>query len=163
MKLYDINNEILVLEHHMEVAEDAGEAAPQVWKNHLDELKIDRHLKIEGCAVMIKNWTALAESIKAEEQALKRRREILENRAEWLKNYLQYNLKPGERYNAGRVELAWRKSEAVEITDEFKVPDQFIKIEQVSKIDKLAIKENIKAGEEVPGAVLVTRQNLTVK
>jgi hypothetical protein len=72
-------------------------------------------------------------------------------------------LKPGERYSAGRVELAWRKSEAVEITDEFKVPDQFIKIEQVSKIDKLAIKENIKAGEEVPGAVLVTRQNLTVK
>ncbi len=163
MKLYDINNEILVLEAHMESAEATGESAPEVWKRHLDELKIDRHIKIENCGIMIKNWQSLADSIKAEEETLKRRRQILENRAEWLTNYLIYCLKPGEKYNAGKVELRWRKSEAVEIVDEFKIPDEYIKIVQESRIDKMAIKEKLKAGEEIPGAALVTKQNLTIK
>ena len=163
MKLYDINHEILILESHMEAAEAADQPAPQVWKQHLDDLKIDRHIKIENCGIMIKNWTALAESIKAEEQALKRRREILENRAEWLKNYLQFNLEPGEKYDAGRVQLSWRKSQAVEIVDEFKIPDDYIKVKYQTQIDKEAIKEKLKAGEEIPGAILVTRQNLSIK
>jgi rRNA maturation endonuclease Nob1 len=147
MKLYDIKYEILVLEHHMESAEAAGESVPEVWKKHLDELQLDRMLKIEGC----------------EEESLKRRRQILENRAGWLTNYLIYNVSPTEKLISPRVELCWRKSESVEITDEFSIPDEYIKIIQESRIDKMAIKEKLKAGEEIPGAALVTKQNLTLK
>jgi len=163
MKLYDINNEILILEHHMESAEAAGESVPEVWKKHLDELQLDRMLKIEGCGLMIKTWEALAASIKAEEESLKRRRQILENRAEWLTNYLIYNVSPAEKFTSPRVELRWRKSEAVEIVDEFKIPDEYIKIVQESKIDKAAISKKLKAGEEIPGAALITKQNLIIK
>ena len=163
MKLYDINNELLILEQHMEAAEAAEQPAPEVWKKHLDELLLDRNIKIENCGIMIKNWTALAESIKAEEQTLKRRREILENRAEWLKNYLQFNLQPGEKFATSRMQLSWRKSQAVEIVDEFKIPDDYIKVKYQTQIDKESIKEKLKAGEEIPGAVLVLRQNLTIK
>jgi hypothetical protein len=163
MKLYDIKYEILVLEHHMESAEAAGESVPEVWKKHLDELQLDRMLKIEGCGLMIKTWEALAASIKAEEESLKRRRQILENRAGWLTNYLIYNVSPTEKLISPRVELCWRKSESVEITDEFSIPDEYIKIIQESRIDKMAIKEKLKAGEEIPGAALVTKQNLTIK
>lgn len=147
----------------MEQAEVEGNDLPETWKRHLDELKVDRHIKIENCGLMIKNWQSLADSIKAEEATLKRRREILENRIEWLTNYLIYCLKPGEKYNAGAIELRWRKSDSVQIVDEFKIPDEYIKVTQESQIDIREIKAKLRTGQEIPGATLVIKNNLIIK
>ena len=42
------------------------------------------------------------------------------------------------------------------------VPVEFLKLRE-PELDKTAVKKAIKAGEEIPGCALVTRQNLTIK
>ncbi|MDR2416210.1 MAG: siphovirus Gp157 family protein [Candidatus Peribacteria bacterium] len=46
--------------------------------------------------------------------------------------------------------LSFRSSSSVEIMDENAIPSDFITVQEVKKIDKMAIKEAIKAGQEVP-------------
>ncbi len=56
--------------------------------------------------------------------------------------------------------LSVRTSDAVIITDEFAIPDEFV-IEKVTEsVDKAAIKKALKAGAEVSGADLEFRNNL---
>lgn len=67
-----------------------------------------------------------------------------------------------ERLDGGNIKLFFRKSTAVMITDYTKIPEQFLEWKD-PVISKTKIKEALKVGEEVPGAHLVTRQNLQIK
>ena len=60
-------------------------------------------------------------------------------------------------------ELSYRKSEAVVLTDEAVIPDEYKKEKLTVSIDKTEIKKALKAGTEVPGAVIEVRQNLQIK
>lgn len=57
--------------------------------------------------------------------------------------------------------LSFRKSEQVVIEDEEKVPEEFRKVTWT--LDKTAIKQAIKDGEDIDGATLQTNMNLQVK
>ena len=57
--------------------------------------------------------------------------------------------------------LSFRKSEQVVIEDENKVPEAFRKVTWT--LDKTAIKQAIKDGEDIEGATLQTNMNLQVK
>ena len=60
-------------------------------------------------------------------------------------------------------ELSYRKSEAVVLTDEAVIPAEYKKEKLTISIDKTEIKKALKAGTEVPGAVIEVRQNLQIK
>ena len=60
-------------------------------------------------------------------------------------------------------ELSYRKSEAVVFTDEAVIPAEYKKEKLTVSIDKTEIKKALKAGTEVPGAVIEVRQNLQIK
>lgn len=60
-------------------------------------------------------------------------------------------------------ELSYRKSEAVIFTDEEAIPAEFKKEKTTISVDKTEIKKAIKAGTEVPGAMIEVRQNLQIK
>ena len=60
-------------------------------------------------------------------------------------------------------ELSYRKSEAVILTDEEAIPSEYKKEKLTISVDKTEIKKAIKAGTEVPGAIIETRQNLQIK
>lgn len=63
---------------------------------------------------------------------------------------------------AGTFDLSLRVSQAVEITDESKVPAEYLK-PQPPKVDKLAIGKALKDGQTVDGAVLVTRESVMAR
>lgn len=60
-------------------------------------------------------------------------------------------------------ELSYRKSEAVVLTDEAVIPTEYKKEKLTISIDKTEIKKALKAGTEVPGAMIEVRQNLQIK
>ena len=60
-------------------------------------------------------------------------------------------------------ELSYRKSEAVVLTDEAVIPAEYKKEKLTVSVDKTEIKKALKAGTEVPGAVIEVRQNLQIK
>jgi hypothetical protein len=163
MKLFDITSQLLQLEDALEQAEGVDETTLTEAQVYLDGLKLERTEKIENCVALLKNWEALETAIKAEETALKARRESLEKRAEWLKNYLSYCLQPGEKFETAKCKISWRKSESVEILDEQKIPEKYLKTETIKKVDKKAIRDTFKAGGEVEGAELREKNNLTIK
>ena len=61
------------------------------------------------------------------------------------------------------LKINFRKSESVEVTDIDLLDADFVKTTITKAADKIAIKEAIKSGENVQGAVLVTNQNLQIK
>lgn len=66
-----------------------------------------------------------------------------------------------EKIETPTLKLSFRKSEAVEIVDESLLGQQYFNYKPT--IDKTAIKQAIKTGEEVTGARIVTNQNLQIK
>lgn len=67
-----------------------------------------------------------------------------------------------ERLDGGNIKLFFRKSTAVVVTDQAQIPEQFLRWKE-PEVDKTKIKEAFKAGEEVPGARIITKQNLQIK
>lgn len=61
------------------------------------------------------------------------------------------------------LKINFRKSESVEIADIDLLDANFVKTTITKAADKIAIKDAIKQGENVQGAVLVTNQNLQIK
>lgn len=161
MNLYEIDQAILAL-----VDPETGEILDY---DAFSELKMAKEEKIEGMALWHKNLTAEATAIRAEEIKLADRRKSLEKKAESLKQYLT-ELLSGSKFSTARVACSFRKTKSVEILDEA----AFIQEMQESMhyeylkyspptVNKTEITNAIKAGQLVPGAQLVEKNNLSIK
>lgn len=126
----------------------------------LAALEMARDKKIENIAMWHKELLAEAAALKAEADKLMARRKTAENKAESLKSYLDEVL-GGEKFKTARVAISYRKSEPVEITNQAKIPQEFLRVK--TEPDKTAIKAALKAGKEVDGARLVESRNIQIK
>lgn len=132
-------------------------------------LSMEREQKIENVAVMIKNLNAEADLIKAEEAALKARREPMERRSARLKDYLVQFLN-GEKFDCPRASLRFRKSTALNVSD-VKSAAEWLEghghfdmvVRDAPKLDKRAVSMLVKSGEDVPGVALEERYSLQVR
>ena len=102
-----------------------------------------------------------AKALKEEKEAFYKRQKAAENKAAQLESYLA-NVLDGEKVKETEFSIGWRKSKAVTITDEKKLPETFL-IAQPPKVDKTAIGKALKGGEDVPGAELEERVNIQIK
>lgn len=164
MSLYEINKHLeQVLSEGISWDEETGEVLFD--EESIEQLELDRKEKIEGTALFLKNLTAEAAALEAEENTLRARREQKNKTIERLKSYLSYNLTSAEqtKFETGRVLLSFRKSEAVEVRDMELLPKEFIRTKTTEEANKTAIKAAIKSGESVAGAELVTKMNLQIK
>lgn len=152
MTLYEIDHEILA-QIDMETGEILDEGA-------LHDLQMERDKKIENIALLIKNLRADAAAYEAEEKAFAARKKAAKNLAERLKNMLAQSLN-GQSVKAERFQIGWRTSKSVSIVNEDLLPKKFIVNNPT--VNKVAIGEALKAGKEVPGAVLETKNNLQLK
>lgn len=128
----------------------------------LDALQMERQDKVESVALWIKNLSADALAYKAEKEAFAEREKKALKKVEDLKAWLAGAL-GGEKFSTWRCAVSFRKSEAVEIDDEALLPHE-LKTEKITYTpNKTAIKEAIKAGQEISGARLVERLNASIK
>ncbi len=159
--LYEINRELELALFWQ--SEDANETDDETWCELINEVAIERSEKIDGVCSYIKTLRAEAEAIKAEQERLADRRKRAEKRAEWLEGYLRSNLQECEQFKTARNEIKWRKSESVQITDESRIPLDYMRVVPETKApDKMAIKKAIKDGGDVSGAELIVKQNMSI-
>jgi len=159
--LYEINQEILncvQVEEGTIINVETGEV---IDIEALDALNMERDAKIRNIALWYKDLLSDAEQIKAEEQALNQRRKRAENKALQLKNYLA-NVLDGQKVKEPKFAISWRKSQAVNILDERKIPKEYL-VEQAPKIDKSSIRKALKDGVTITGAELVEAMNIQIK
>ena len=166
MTLYEIDKALEAMADEMTDLE-TGEFVGSY--EDLERLNMERETKIENTGCYIKNLRSDIEALKAEETALKHRREVLQNRVDWLSEYLRRSL-DGQNFETARVQMRWKKNpETVSITD----PEQAmiwaknnapeaIKVIPPELI-KTQLKRVIKSGVEIPGCELKRETRLEVK
>lgn len=155
-KLYEINAQIENFD--FKIDEETGEILN--YKD-FENLEIERSEKIENIALWYKNLLSDAEAYKAEEKAFAERRQQAEKKAESLKNYLDFAL-AGEVFKTVKVDIKYRKSESVNVTDFSKLTQEYLIIAD-PKPNKTAIKKAIKDGKVVEGAEIVVNNNIQIK
>ena len=121
---------------------------------------------MEWLALEVKNSLAEAEALKHEKDSFAQREKVALNRAKNLKNYLAFLLQ-GEKFKTEKVAISWRKSEQVQVDDEnfmlwAKEQNAFLRWKE-PEVDKVALKDAIKSGVEVPYARLVENQSIQIK
>ncbi len=161
--LYEINEKLLtaLARAEEEAVENDGEIR-ETTGEELDSLEMEREEKIENTALFIKNMNAEIAMIKAEEKALKERRQAVENKAERVKEWLSFNLH-GETRKSGKFSLSYRKSQAVKIDNESEIPTEYTTVKTQIMPLKADIKKAILKGEIVSGASIEERKNLVIK
>lgn len=155
--LYDIDKAIYDFE--FEIDNETGEI---LNADELDNLKMERNQKIENIGLYFKSVSAEAEMVKAEAKNLTERYKRLENKAESLKKYLAYALQ-GEKFSTPRLAVSYRKSESVEIGQDFVYNKKWCEVSTTYKPDKKKLKDAIKSGKEIKGVKLIEKQNISVK
>ncbi len=161
MKLYEIDEKIIEA-FERAIDTETGEILDAQAFAELDNLQIMKNEKIEGVLLWIKNLSAESEALKTEKQAFEARQRQATNKAESLKRYISGILN-GEKFKTAKVSVTWRKSEAAEYTgDIFELPEDCRTYKEPT-VNKTELKKRLKAGEEITGAQLVTRNNIQIK
>jgi len=125
--------------------------------------------KAQNVTAYMLNLSAEAEMIKAAEKKMAERRKAIENRAEKFREYLKSSMEMTGiteiKANDGSfcAKLLIDRDEVVVINDDLLLPPEFINVVTTTAPDKAAIKKALKAGIEVPGAVIEKRNRLEVK
>jgi len=129
--------------------------------DRFEELELTREAKIENICLWIKNLKAEAEALKAEKDAFAQRQKAAENKMESLKRYISGYL-DGTAFESAKVKVSFRKSESLEISDVYRIPEDFLKYQEPS-VDKAALKKAIKDGAAIEGAEIVENYNIQIK
>lgn len=99
---------------------------------------------------------------KREMEELRAKRKTAANRIEGIKRWLRPYIEQHGPVTVGIRRISARKSQGVVLVDDFKNPE-YCTTETVIKPDKKAIKESIKNGIEVKGAILEDRVSVQIR
>lgn len=153
MNLYQINEEIMSC---MDM--ETGEI---IDSEKLDNLQMALEDKLENISLWVKNLEADAAAFKGEKEAFAARQKAAENKAASLKKYLSDFL-DGQKFETVRVKVSFRKSESLEVSEDAKVPEEFMK-HKAPEVNKAELKKAVKAGLMLEGVQLVEKQNIQIR
>lgn len=161
MELYKLN-EIYYNVFNRAIDTETGEILDDRLVEELELIKDAKELKVLNIACFIKSLLAESKGLKEEKKALETRARVCENKAAALKNYIQMNIREGEKIKDPRASLSWRKSTSVLIKcDIHDLPSIYQKIELSA--NKTEIKKSLQSGNDIAGCELHEKQNLQVK
>lgn len=143
------------------VDHDTGEILPEALAE-IEALEGALEAKQLAVAAYILGQRAEADAVRAQAKRLSERAARHDRHADHLAEYLRAHIAEGTKLRDARVEIAWRRSEAVEVDcDPTELPEEYCRIR--CEADKAALKAALKAGEQIKGARLVSRANLVVR
>lgn len=158
--LYEITRDALELASLLETKELTPELEQALVINQ-EQLQA----KAGNYAKVIANIQSDADAIDNEIKRLKAMKESKERAIDRLKSAVKNAMMVSniEKIESPLFKLSIRKSEAVEVNIVEALPSAFINVKNVVTADKVAIKEAIKRGEHVTGAILIENYNLQIK
>lgn len=160
--LYEIDQDILNC-----VDDETGEI---IDIEKLNALLMEKEKKLENVTLFIKDMKAEAAAVDEEAKKLTARKKTLENKIESLKNWLTFAL-DGEKLRTPRCYVYQTHSTKVSVADEAELIDYFKKTEEPDKFLRFKdpelklneIKNALKSGEIIPGAVLEETESIVIK
>lgn len=160
MKLYEVNQRIEELSEQM-VDIETGEINEEIFAE-LTELVEEKEDRLESIFLHIKNLASDITALKVErdsfDKRIKRKTREMDRLLDWTTM-----LQKGKTFETDKVRVKYRKSQKVEIRNELLIPGQYMTYKTTSSPDRKAIKEVLKNGGYVEGAVLVERFNPNIE
>ena len=160
LSLYELTSEHRLICDAIEEA--GGEITPEI--EAMLAINEENFLtKAEGYAEIIAKYTTLAENAKARKAQCERVQKVAENTVKRMKERIAQAM---EEYNLPKVEigmhkLSFRTSKAVEITDEAKIPNEYIKV--ATSVDKTKLRADLMAGVVIEGAERKENKSLQIR
>ena len=127
----------------------------------LEQLEMDRDKKIRNIACWIRNLEADEKALTDQIKTFTARKNAVKNKRESLKSYLA-NFLNGAKWQNSEVAISWRKSESVEVSNVKELPEEYLKYKDPEP-DKVKLKADLKAGAEIEGVRLITKENIQIK
>lgn len=161
--LYELADDFLALQHQLESSEEFD---AETIANTMEAYSGDLETKCTNVAKYIENEQSMVGAIDEAIKKMQARKKALQNKTNGLKHYLKSNM---ERTGITEITCPYfaikikKCPPSVEIKDPELVPVDFKSEEIVVKIDKTAIKNEIKANGSVPGAQIVQNTRLEIK
>lgn len=159
MNIYQIDAEIEQLLEHATDPETGEIDAAELPR--LMEMVRQRADKAESIALAYKNAKAWHTTIKTEADALTERVRAAARNVERINQLLAYALN-GEKLKTPLVSVWYRDTPVVEITDAEQLTDEYLRFRDPEP-DKIAIKDALQAGIDVPGARLTVSRSTIVR
>ncbi len=132
---------------------------------YLDELAGQEADKVDAFGSFIRVESARAEACKKEAQRLANKAKTAEGRIAYLKHLYLCTMQSNglKKVQGGAYTLSIREADSVDVTDVTSLPDIYIRRKETVEPDKVVLREALKGGIEIPGAVLVKTQSLQVR
>ncbi|MFR9240988.1 MAG: siphovirus Gp157 family protein [Clostridium baratii] len=161
MKLYELTQNYRNLEN---LVEQEGLTVEMI-QEALGQVEKDINTKMENTCKVMKEIEADALGIDEEIKRLTVLKKQKENTAKKLKEYVEFEMNGiGLNKIEGKLfRISFRKSKAVRILDETKIPKEFIKVKTTETISKTELSKALKNGEIVEGAELIENRSLQIK
>lgn len=160
MNLFNITQNYLTLANQL----SEGELTPEIEAElQINESQLQEKAVNYGYAIkqMEHNSNAIDSEIKRLQELKKRNEKAIERMETAISNAMQlYGI---DKVDSSFIKLSFRKSESVEIVNESQLSVAYVTFKTTQTPNKTAIKEAIKRGEVVEGAVLSTNFNLQIK
>jgi hypothetical protein len=159
LKLYDIPTAISEALEAVDL--ETGEIAP-----NLQEVVAASHDKLANTARWIKTRSVMVSAIEDTIKNLQARAKAEKRRIEWIEKMMLDGM---TALNVQKIETpdilvkAQKTPASVVILDEEQIPQEFIKTKTELSVDKVGIKNAIKAGQDVPGAMLQSGMKISIK
>lgn len=162
LTLYQIEQNYLQIAEQL--IDNGGETSPEIEQSlAITEEQLQN--KSVAYSFVIKEMDGEVEIIENEIKRLQAMKKTRENASERLKANIKHAM---ELFNIDEiktplVKINFRKSEAVEVDDVNQLPAPYKVVKVTEQADKMAIKEAIKNGAEIPGCRIVANRNLQIK
>lgn len=160
LSLYELTSEHRLICDAIEEA--GGEITPEI--EAMLAINEENFLtKANGYCEIIAKYAQMAEMAKARKAQLDTVQKVAENTVKRMKERIAQAM---DTYGLPKVEvgvhkLSFRTSKAVEITDEAKIPNIYIKV--ATSVDKTKLRADLMAGVVVEGAELKENKSLQIR
>jgi hypothetical protein len=159
MTLYEMTGNILNLYRLLE----DGEIDEQTVNDTIEAMCVAD--KLEDYCKVIRQFEADAAAYAAEKKRFEEKQKRAEKTIEKMQNaIIKHFAAAGKTEDrCGLFEIKISTSKAANIVNESKIPSEYVKVEQTTKIDKAAIRKVLLGGGSVEGAELKINQSVKIK
>lgn len=160
MKLYEISDAIRAALDHIDVDPETGEI---LNADNLHAVEAEANDKIEATALYLRELDAEAKAAKDEADRMIARVKSMQKRSDYLKSMLLDALHATGKVKTSRVTVSIRTTKAVEIAEGADLPEAFQTVKTTVSPNKVAIKQALLDGVEVPGCHLEARESVSIR
>ena len=160
MKLYEIAPALRFALDDIVVDEETGEI---LQADALHAVEAEAADKIEATALYLRELDAEAKAAKEEADRMLARVKSMQKRSDYLKATLLDALHATGKVKTGRVTVSIRTTKAVEIAEGADLPEAYTTVKTTVSPNKVAIKQALLDGVEVPGCSLEARESVSIR